>query len=58
MDIRDTPEQAELRRIAHRLVRELGPGNVADLDDHKRSQRLAEAVREPAPAPKGRRRPG
>lgn len=45
MDIRDTPEQAELRRTARRLARELGPRNVADLDDHERRQRLAAAVR-------------
>jgi alkylation response protein AidB-like acyl-CoA dehydrogenase len=46
MDARDTPEQAELRRTARRLARELGPRTVADLDDGKRSQRLAEAVRD------------
>ena len=46
MDIRDTPEQAELRRTARRLARELGPRTVADLDDRKRSERLAEAVRD------------
>jgi alkylation response protein AidB-like acyl-CoA dehydrogenase len=46
MDTRDTPEQAELRRTARRLARELGPQNVADLDDEKRRERLAEAVRE------------
>src|SRR5512145_2376968 len=45
MDARDTPEQAELRRTARRLARQLGPRTVADLDDGKRSQRLAEAVR-------------
>ena len=33
MDTRDTPEQAELRRTARRLARELGPRSVADLDD-------------------------
>jgi alkylation response protein AidB-like acyl-CoA dehydrogenase len=46
MDTRDTPEQAELRRTARRLARELGPRNVADLDDRKRRERLAEAVRD------------
>jgi len=46
MDIRDTPEQAALRRTAGRLARELGPRTVADLDDRKRSARLAEAVRD------------
>src|SRR5512139_2684409 len=46
MDTRDTPEQAELRRTARRLARELGPRTVADLDDRKRSERLAEAVRD------------
>jgi alkylation response protein AidB-like acyl-CoA dehydrogenase len=46
MDTRDTPEQAELRRTARRLARELGPRIVADLDDRKRSERLAEAVRD------------
>src|SRR5512139_2824056 len=45
MDTRDTPEQAELRRTARRLARELGPRTVAELDDRQRSQRLAEAVR-------------
>ena len=46
MDTRDTPEQAELRRTSHRLARELGPRTVADLDDRKRSERLATAVRD------------
>jgi alkylation response protein AidB-like acyl-CoA dehydrogenase len=46
MDTRYTPEQAELQRTARRLARELGPRSVADLDDEKRSRRLAEAVRE------------
>jgi alkylation response protein AidB-like acyl-CoA dehydrogenase len=45
MDIRDTPEQAELRRTARRLARELAPRTVADLDVRRRSERLAEAVR-------------
>jgi hypothetical protein len=45
MDTRDTPEQAELRRTARRLAREVGPHTVADLDDRKRGERLAEAVR-------------
>src|SRR5262245_27692031 len=46
MDIRDTPEQQEVRRTAKRLASDLGPRTVADLDDHKRSTRLAEAVRD------------
>src|SRR5262245_40060108 len=46
MDIRDTPEQAELRRTARRLARELGPRRVADLDDRTRADRLGEAVRD------------
>src|SRR5262249_53999596 len=46
MDTRDTPEQAELRRTARRLARELGPRTVADLTDRERSERLAAAVRE------------
>ena len=46
MDIRDTPEQAELRRTARRLAHELGPPNVMALDDRQRSARLAHAVRE------------
>jgi len=46
MDTRYTPEQAELRRTARRLARELGPRAVADLEDEKRSERLAEAVRD------------
>jgi alkylation response protein AidB-like acyl-CoA dehydrogenase len=45
MDSRDTPEQAELRRTARRLARELGPRTVADLDDRGRSERLAAAMR-------------
>jgi alkylation response protein AidB-like acyl-CoA dehydrogenase len=44
VDTRDSPEQAELRRSARRLARELGPATVADLDDGARSKRLAEAV--------------
>jgi alkylation response protein AidB-like acyl-CoA dehydrogenase len=46
MDVRDTPEQAELRRTALKLARELGPRSVADLGDEKRAQRLARAVRD------------
>jgi alkylation response protein AidB-like acyl-CoA dehydrogenase len=46
MDTRETPEQAELRRTARQLARELGPRGVADLDDEKRRDRLAEAVRD------------
>ena len=46
MDTRDTPEQAELRRSARQLARELGPSTVADLDDAARHQRLAAAVRD------------
>jgi alkylation response protein AidB-like acyl-CoA dehydrogenase len=46
MDVRDTPEQAELRRVARRLARELGPRNVMDLDGRERRARLADAVRD------------
>jgi len=46
MDIRDTPEQAELRRTARRLARELGPRTVADLGDRRRNEALAKAVRD------------
>ena len=46
MDTRDTPEQAELRRSARQLARELGPATVADLDDATRAKRLAAAVRD------------
>jgi alkylation response protein AidB-like acyl-CoA dehydrogenase len=46
MDTRYTPEQAELRRMARRVARELGPRSVADLADAKRARRLAEAVRD------------
>jgi alkylation response protein AidB-like acyl-CoA dehydrogenase len=46
MDTRPTPEQAELQRTARQLARELGPRGVADLEDEKRSERLAEAVRD------------
>jgi alkylation response protein AidB-like acyl-CoA dehydrogenase len=44
MDVRDSPEQAELRRSARQLARELGPGTVAGLDDEARRARLAAAV--------------
>jgi alkylation response protein AidB-like acyl-CoA dehydrogenase len=46
VDTRDTPEQAELRRSARQLARELGPPTVADLDDRTRAKRLAQAVRD------------
>lgn len=46
MDTRHTPEQAELGRTARQLARAFGPRTVADLDDAKRRQRLAEAVRD------------
>ncbi len=46
MDTRPTPEQAELQRTARQLARELGPRAVADLDDTKRRDRLAEAARD------------
>jgi len=46
VDTRDTPEQAELRRAARQLARELGPPTVADLDDQTRTKRLAQAVRD------------
>jgi hypothetical protein len=44
MDTRLSPEQAELQRTARQLSGELGPRTVADLDDEKRRDRLAEAV--------------
>jgi hypothetical protein len=46
MDARDTPEQAELRRSARRLARELGPRTVAALGDGGRRERLGAAVRD------------
>jgi alkylation response protein AidB-like acyl-CoA dehydrogenase len=46
VDTRDTPEQAELRRAARQLARDLGPATVADLEDATRTKRLAEAVRD------------
>jgi alkylation response protein AidB-like acyl-CoA dehydrogenase len=46
VDTRDTPEQAELRRAARQLARELGPPTVTDLDDETRAKRLAQAVRD------------
>jgi alkylation response protein AidB-like acyl-CoA dehydrogenase len=46
VDTRDTPEQAELRRAARQLARELGPATVADLDDGTRTKRLTAAVRD------------
>src|SRR5262249_21894746 len=45
MDTRDTPEQAELRRTARRLARELAPRTGAQLADRQRRGRLAGAVR-------------
>jgi hypothetical protein len=45
MDARDTPEQAELRRTARQLARELRPRTVVELDDAVRRKRLAGAVR-------------
>ena len=46
VDTRDTPEQAELRRSAWQLSRELAPAAVADLDDTTRRKRLTGAVRD------------
>jgi alkylation response protein AidB-like acyl-CoA dehydrogenase len=46
VDTRDTAEQAELRRSARQLARELGPGTVAGLDDRARRARLADAVQD------------
>ncbi len=46
MDTRDTPEQAELRRSARQLARELGTATVAGLDDDVRHKRLSAAVRD------------
>ncbi|MBV8950665.1 MAG: acyl-CoA dehydrogenase [Actinobacteria bacterium] len=46
MDTRDTAEQADLRRAARQLARDLGPVTVADLDDAMRAKRLAAAVRD------------
>jgi alkylation response protein AidB-like acyl-CoA dehydrogenase len=44
MDVRDSPEQAELRRSARQLARALGPGTVSGLDDAARRSRLVVAV--------------
>jgi alkylation response protein AidB-like acyl-CoA dehydrogenase len=46
VDVRDSVEQAELRRAARQLAAELGPTTVADLDDTTRTKRLAAAVRD------------
>src|SRR5512134_1856485 len=46
MDARDTPQQAELRRTARQLARELRPRTVVELDGATRKKRLAGAVRE------------
>jgi alkylation response protein AidB-like acyl-CoA dehydrogenase len=46
MDTRDSPEQAELRRAARQLARQLGPTTVPDIDDSTRTKRLAAAVRD------------
>ena len=40
MDVRLTAEQRQLRDAAAKLADGLGPGAVADLDDHERIQRL------------------
>jgi hypothetical protein len=44
VDTRDTAEEAELRRSARQLARDLGPATVADLSDVTRATRLAAAV--------------
>jgi alkylation response protein AidB-like acyl-CoA dehydrogenase len=46
VDVRDSAEQAELRRSARQLAAELGPATVVDLDDTTRAKRLAAAVRD------------
>jgi alkylation response protein AidB-like acyl-CoA dehydrogenase len=46
VDVRDSVEQAELRRSARKLAAELGPTTVAGLDDTTRTKRLAAAVRD------------
>ena len=46
MDTRDDAEQAELRRSARQLARELGPPTVAALSDATRTKRLVGAVRD------------
>jgi alkylation response protein AidB-like acyl-CoA dehydrogenase len=46
MDTRHTSEQAELRRSARQLARELSASTVADLGDATRAKRLAAAVRD------------
>jgi alkylation response protein AidB-like acyl-CoA dehydrogenase len=46
VDVRESPEQAELRRTARKLTGQLGPKSVADLGDGTRVKRLAAAVRE------------
>lgn len=44
MDVRLSPEQVALRDAAARLVRDLGPRTVADLDDVERRTKLDDAV--------------
>jgi alkylation response protein AidB-like acyl-CoA dehydrogenase len=44
MDTRDTPEQAELRRAARQMARQLSATTVADLDDEARTNRLQAAL--------------
>ncbi len=46
MDTRATPEQAELRRSARQLARDLGPSTVADLEDVARRKRLGATARD------------
>ncbi len=46
MDTRDSAEQAELRRSARQLARELGPVTVGGLADTTRAKRLTAAVRD------------
>lgn len=44
MDVRLTSEQQQLRDAAAKLADDLGPGSVADLDDHGRRERLEKTV--------------
>jgi alkylation response protein AidB-like acyl-CoA dehydrogenase len=46
VDVRDTAEQAELRRTVRKLAEELGPRTVAGLDDAKRAGRLTAELRQ------------
>src|SRR5258708_12234143 len=48
MDVRLSPEQQALRESAARLVEDLGPRSVLQLDDAERAAKLAPPIHPPA----------